>query len=300
MAGSTSHIIKSLVANALIAGAKGAAAVITGSGAMLAEAIHSGADCTNQALLLLGVKRAQKKPDETHPLGYGRELYFWSFMVAMLLFTGGGVFSMYEGIHKILAPEPIESPLVGLGVLGFALALEGWATVDNIFELNKRRGAVSFFNYLRETKDSDLVVVFGENAAASLGLVIAGIAVGVSWATGNPVWDAIGSMGVGMVLILVAVFLAVEVKALLVGEAADATIENAVREVATANDRIADVLRVITIQQGPGEVMVALKLRMKSGLSAEDVVRGLNELEVSLKQKRTEVRWIFAEPDLEA
>ncbi|NUO52505.1 MAG: cation diffusion facilitator family transporter [Polyangiaceae bacterium] len=300
MAGSTSHIIKSLVANALIAGAKGAAAVITGSGAMLAEAIHSGADCTNQALLLLGVKRAQKKPDETHPLGYGRELYFWSFMVAMLLFTGGGVFSMYEGIHKILAPEPIESPLIGLGVLGFALALEGWATIDNIFELNKRRGTIPFFSYLRETKDSDLVVVFGENAAATLGLIIAGIAIGVSWTTGNPVWDAIGSLGVGIVLILVAVFLAVEVKALLVGEAADRTIESAVREVAIANDRIADVLRVITIQQGPGEVMVAMKLRMKSGLSAEDVVRGLNELEVSLKQKRTEVRWIFAEPDLEA
>src|SRR5690349_10331735 len=114
---------------------------------MLAEAIHSGADCTNQALLLLGVKRAQKKPDETHPLGYGRELYFWSFMVAMLLFTGGGVFSMYEGIHKIIAPEPIENPLVGLGVLGFALALEGWATIDNIMELNKRRGSVPFFTY---------------------------------------------------------------------------------------------------------------------------------------------------------
>lgn len=300
MAGSTSHIIKSLVANALIAAAKGAAAAITGSGAMLAEAIHSGADCTNQALLLLGVKRAQKKPDETHPLGYGRELYFWSFMVAMLLFTGGGVFSMYEGIHKILAPEPIESPLIALGVLGFALALEGWATIDNIFELNKRRGAVPFFTYLRETKDSDLVVVFGENGAATLGLVIAGIAVGVSWATGNPVWDAIGSLGVGVVLILVAVFLAIEVKALLVGEAADRTIESAVREAATGNDRVTDVLRVITIQQGPGEVMVAMKLRMKSGLSAEEVVRGLNDLEVSLKQKRSEVRWIFAEPDVEA
>lgn len=300
MAGSTSHIIKSLVANALIAASKGAAAAYTGSGAMLAEAIHSGADCTNQALLLLGVKRAQKTPDETHPLGYGRELYFWSFMVAMLLFTGGGVFSIYEGIHKILVPEPIESPLVGLAVLGFALALEGWATIDNIGELNRRRGKTPFFKYLSDTKDSDLVVVFGENAAASAGLIFAGMAVTVAWQTNNPMWDAVGSLAVGLVLIAVAIFLAVEVKALLVGESADVEIEAAVREEAKQNERIAEVLRVITIQQGPGEVMVAMKLRMKRGLSGEDVVRGLNELEAALKKKRTEIRWIFAEPDLEA
>jgi cation diffusion facilitator family transporter len=300
VAGSTSHIIKSLCANAVIAIAKGVAAGITGSGAMLAEAIHSGADCTNQALLLLGVKRAQKKPDETHPLGYGRELYFWSFMVAMLLFTGGGVFSIYEGVHKILEPEPIDNPLIGLGVLGFALAIEGWATIDNIIELNKRRGDTPFVRYLRETKDSDLVVVFGENGAATLGLLIAGIAVTIAWVTHDPTWDAVGSLGVGVVLILVAVFLAVEVKALLVGEAADRLIEAAVREEASKNDRITEVLRVITIQQGPGEVIVAMKLKMKSGLSAEEAVKGLNELEVALKKKRSEVRWIFAEPDVEA
>lgn len=300
VAGSTSHIIKSLCANAAIAASKGFAAFYTGSGAMLAEAIHSSADCTNQALLLLGVKRAQKSPDETHPLGYGRELYFWSFMVAMLLFTGGGVFSIYEGIHKILVPEPIENPLVGLGVLGFALALEGWATIDNIGELNRRRGDVPFFRYLSETKDSDLVVVFGENAAASLGLILAGISVTIAWLTHNPVWDAVGSLGVGIVLIAVAIFLAVEVKALLVGESADRDIEAAVRTEASANERVSEVLRVITIQQGPGEVMVAMKLKMKRGLSGEEVVGGLNELEAAIKKKRTEVRWIFAEPDLEA
>jgi cation diffusion facilitator family transporter len=297
---STSHIVQSLVANALIAVAKAVAAFFTGSGAMLAEAIHSGADCTNQILLLLGVKRSQKPPDTTHPLGYGRELYFWSFMVAMLLFTGGGAFSIYEGIHKLQAPEPLSHVLVGLGVLAFAFGIEGWATLSNIRELNKRRGDEPFFAYLRNTKDSDLVVVFGENSAATLGLLFAGIALGVAWLTGDPRWDAIGTLLVGVVLIIVAVFLAIEVKALLVGEAADSTIGKAVEEVASASGKVQKVLRVITIQQGPGEVMVAMKLRMKRGLSGEDVVAAINEIERSLKKRRSEVRWIFAEPDVEA
>ncbi len=300
MAGSTGHIVKSLVANAIIAVAKGVAAAITGSGAMLAEAIHSGADCTNQALLLLGVRQSRKPPDATHPLGYGRELYFWSFMVAMLLFTGGGAFSIYEGIHKLGAPEPIENPAVGLGVLGFALAIEGWATFDNIRELNVRRKGKPFIRYLRETKDSDLVVVFGENSAATIGLLCAAIAVLVAWQTNDPMWDAVGTLVVGVILVLVAVFLAVEVKGLLVGEAADAEIERTLREIAGADPDVQEVLRVLTIQQGPGEVVVATKLRIKASLSAAEVVATLNRIEAQLKARQPEVRWIFAEPDHDA
>ncbi|HEY1101042.1 MAG TPA: cation diffusion facilitator family transporter, partial [Myxococcota bacterium] len=175
---SSKHIIQSLVANLVIAAAKFIAAFVTGSGAMLAEAIHSFADCGNQLLLLRGVKEAKRPPDDAHPLGYGRTLYFWSFMVALLLFTGGGVFSIYEGIHHFQHPEPVTNVGLAIGILVFALALEGWATFGNIKELNRRRGGVPFVRYLRETKDSDLVVVFGENSAAVLGLFFALLAVG--------------------------------------------------------------------------------------------------------------------------
>ncbi|MFN4151529.1 MAG: cation diffusion facilitator family transporter, partial [Candidatus Sericytochromatia bacterium] len=173
---STGHIIQSLVVNVCIAIAKGVAAFFTGSGAMLAEAIHSSADCANQVLLLIGVKQGQKPADEKYPLGYGRNVYFWSFMVALMLFSGGGVFSIYEGIHKMHTPEAVENVMIGIGILVFSIFLEGGATLSNIKELNKRKGNKSFFQYLKDTKDSDLVVVFGENSAAVLGLVLALIA----------------------------------------------------------------------------------------------------------------------------
>jgi cation diffusion facilitator family transporter len=297
---STSHIIQSLAVNLAIALGKFVAAFFTGSGAMLAEAIHSSADCSNQILLLLGVKRARKAPDASHPLGYGRELYFWSFMVAMLLFTGGGVFSVYEGIHKMRAPEPVENVLVGLGVLAFSLVLEGGSAFSNVKEINKRRGAMPFVRYLQATKDSDLIVVFGENAAASLGLVLAMGSIGLAHLTGRGIWDGVGSLLVGLVLLGVAVFLAVEVKSLLVGEAADPLIERAVREVAARHPRLESVLKILAVQQGPGEIMIAMKVRMKSGLSGEQLVDAINVFERDLKARLPEVRWSFVEPDHEA
>jgi cation diffusion facilitator family transporter len=295
---STSHIIQSLLANLAIAVAKGVAAFLTGSGAMLAETLHSTADCGNQLLLLFGVKRAQKAPDAAHPLGYGRALYFWSFMVALLLFSGGGVFSMYEGIHKISHPEPLEKVWIALAVLGFSLLVEGAATVSNIREINKRRGSRPFLRYVRDTKDSDLIVVFGENAAASLGLVFAGIAVLVAHATGDTRWDGVGSILIGAVLILVAVFLAVEVKSLLVGESADPSIETAAREVVASQPSIDRVMQIITVQQGPGEVLVAIKARFSPRLSGDDVCAAINAFEAALRARCPEVRWCFVEPDL--
>lgn len=295
---STSHIIQSLVSNLLIAACKGVAAFVTGSGAMLAETIHSAADCGNQLLLLLGVKRSRKAPDESHPLGYGRALYFWSFMVALLLFSGGGVFSIYEGIHKILEPEPVEKAIVGLAVLGVSIALEGYATISNILEINKRRGSKPFTRYLRDTKDSDLIVVFGENAAATLGLLFAGIALLLSSLTGDSRWDGAGSLVVGLVLVGVAVFLAVEVKSLLVGESADAEIENATRELVKEHEHLDELLNIITIQQGPGEVLVALKIKLAPQLTSTEVCKAINAFEVALKSRRPEVRWLFVEPDV--
>jgi cation diffusion facilitator family transporter len=295
---STSHIVQSLVANGLIAICKGVAAVLTGSGAMLAETLHSAADCGNQLLLLMGVKRARKAPDAAHPLGYGRALYFWSFMVALLLFSGGGVFSIYEGIHKIMAPEPVEKVLIGLAVLAVSVVIEGAATISNIREINKRRGDKPFMRYIRETKDSDLIVVFGENGAATLGLILAAAALGIAHVTGDPRWDGVGSFAIGIVLVAVAIFLAVEVKSLLVGESADPDIEKATREIVREHPKLSELLNVITVQQGPGEVLVALKVRLASNLSGEETCQAINDFEVALKAKRPEVRWLFVEPDV--
>lgn len=297
---STSHILQSLAVNAAIAIFKGGAAIYTGSGSLLAETIHSFADCGNQLLLLLGVKAAAKEPDRAHPLGYGRSLYFWSFMVALLLFVGGGVFSIYEGIHKLLVPEPVENVWVGVLILAFSLALEGWSTLSNVFELNKRRGKIPFFRYLRETKDSDLIVVFGENSAASLGLLFALAALGLSYFTHDPRWDAAGSLVIGVVLVLVALFLAVEVKSLLVGEAADPEIDRQARDIVDKNEKLKEVLRFITIQQGPGEVLVACKIRLESSMMADEVCEAINAFERELRSRCPEVRWCFVEPDLEA
>ncbi|HSN28524.1 MAG TPA: cation transporter, partial [Kofleriaceae bacterium] len=168
---STGEILKSLAVNVVIACAKGVAAFLSGSGAMLAETLHSFADCGNQLLLLRGVRSARRPADPSHPLGYGRTLYFYSFIVALLLFFGGGVFSINEGVEKVLHPEHVESITVALAILLFSLLLEGWSCYGNIREINKRRGDKPFVRYLRDTKDSDLIVVFGENSAAVLGLL---------------------------------------------------------------------------------------------------------------------------------
>lgn len=297
---STSHIFQSLAVNLAIAVFKGGAALYTGSGALLAETIHSAADCGNQLLLLLGVKQAEKKPDASHPLGYGRSLYFWSFMVALLLFTGGGVFSVYEGIHKLMHPEPVENAWVGVAILLFSLLLEGWSTISNVRELNKRRGEVPFFQYLRETKDSDLIVVFGENGAAALGLFFALASLGAAYFTHDGRYDAAGSLVIGLILIGVALFLAREVMSLLVGESADPNIAKQTHDIVEKSPELHAVLNVITIQQGPGEVLVAIKVKIESHLTADQVCEAINAFERELRSRCPEVKWCFVEPDLEA
>jgi len=295
---STAHIVQSLLVNLAIAIIKGIAAVLTKSGAMLAEALHSSADCGNQVLLLIGVRGARRPPDEDHPLGYGRDAYFWSFMVALLLFSGGGMFSIYEGVHKVLAPEKVEKAWLGLLILGVSILLEGAATLSNIREINKRRGAKPFGRYLTETKDSDLIVVFGENAAAVLGLGFAMIALFLADRTHDGRWDGYGSIVIGLVLVGVAVFLAREVKSLLVGEAADPEIQAAARKIAEEHPNLERVLHLVTIQQGPGEVLVSIKVSFAAGLAIDDVCRSINEFEATLRAKCPEVRWLYVEPDI--
>ncbi|MFV8756045.1 cation diffusion facilitator family transporter [Nannocystaceae bacterium ST9] len=294
----TGHIIQSLIVNTIIAAAKLIAAVFTKSGSMLAEGIHSTADCGNQLLLLWGVKQGQRPADDKHPLGYGRNVYFWSFMVALLLFTGGGVFSIYEGIHKLANPEPVDHVEWAIAILGFSLLLEGWATYGNVKQLNGRRKTKPFFQFLRDTKDSDLVVVFGENSAAVLGLAIALLSIVVTMVTGDTRADAIGSLLVGLVLVAVAVFLAVEVKSLLVGESADPEIKAAAEELARVDPRIQHVISCITMQQGPGEVLVAVKIQCEAGLTVVDISNAINEFEARLRAKCPEAKWVYVEPDL--
>ncbi len=178
--------------------------------------------------------------------------------------------------------------------------LEGGSTLSNVKELNKRRGSVPFFQYLRDTKDSDLIVIFGENSAATLGLLFALASIAMAYFTHNPIWDGVGSLLVGLVLLGVAIFLAVEVKSLLVGESADPQIEKMVHEVAKEDQNLEGVLRILTIQQGPGEVMLAMKVPMKPGLSGEQLVDALNAFERTLQEKHPEIRWCFVEPDNEA
>lgn len=293
------HIIQSLIVNVVIVISKGFAAFMTGSGAMLAETIHSSADCANQLLLLLGVKQAKRPADTQHPFGYGKSVYFWSFMVAMLLFSIGGMFSIYEGIHKYNNPEPVHEIAWGIGVLLFAITLEGYATYSNIVELNKRKGSCSFFGYLRTTKDSDLIVIFGENSAAVIGLLLALISLLVSYYTDDSRYDAIGSLAIGIVLILVAVFLAIEVKSLLIGESADSIILETIESITLKDPLIIEVLNCRTIQQGPGEVLVCVKIKCSPDLTTQSISQLINNFEQEIRTVHPEVKWLYVEPDFQ-
>ncbi|HRC32388.1 MAG TPA: cation diffusion facilitator family transporter [Bacteroidia bacterium] len=293
----SSHIIQSLVVNLLIAISKSVAAFMTHSGAMLAEAIHSFSDCANQILLLVGVRQSQKAATARHPLGQGRAIYFWSFMVAMLLFSIGGMFSIYEGIHKFNMPEPIQHVSWGIGILFFSLLLESYAMYSNIVEMNVRRGKLSFMKYLRATKDSDLVVVFGENSAAVFGLIVALVAMLASYYTGDSRYDAAGSFCIGVILICVAIFLSVEVKSLLIGESASDEILQSVNDILQKHAEVIKLINCITIQQGPGEVMMCMKIKCAHNFTALELSKLINKLEHEIRSGSPEVKWLYVEPD---
>jgi cation diffusion facilitator family transporter len=291
------EVLKSLAANLAIAVCKAVVAVISGSGAMLAETLHSFADCSNQLLLLRGMRRARRGPDEHHPFGHGRELYFYSFVVALLLFFGGGVFSIVEGVDKVRDPEPVTNVLWPLIVIGVALVLEGMSLLSNVRAMSARRTGGSLWSYLRDSKDADLIVTAGENAADVLGLVCAGTAIGLAKLTGDGRWDGVGSLAVGAVLVGIAGFLVREVKSLLVGEAADPSYQAALRRLADADPNVDAVLNALTLQQGPGEVLVAMKLKMRDGLSGAEMVAAINAFERAIKVELPDVKWSFMEPD---
>jgi len=296
-ADSLKTIFYALGANFAIFVSKAVAAVITGSSAMTAEAVHSLADCGNQLLLLLGLKQAKAPPSPDYPLGRGKEIYFWSFLVALLLFSVGGAFSIYEGLHKLHEPEPVKWPWLAIGVLTFGIVAESFSMRGCMIEVNKARGAHSLWHWFRESRQSELIVIFGEDLAALLGLVFALLAVLLTVLTGNPIFDAIGTLAIGVLLVVVAVFVAIEVKALLVGQSADTEVNAAIREFLDGRPEIARVFNLITLQLG-SEIMIAVKAQMRGNLSDRGVVEAINAVEAAMKQRFPEIRWSFFEPDI--
>lgn len=295
---SVKSIFFALLANLGIAITKTVAAVLTGSGAMLAEAIHSYADSGNQGLLFLGLKAAKKIPDSEHPLGYGKEIYFWSFIVALLLFSMGGLFSVYEGIHKISSHEGLKNPLIAVAVLSFSLILEAASLYGCITQINKLRYNMSLWAWYKNSRKSELVVVLGEDIAALLGLTFALISVVLSIITGNPVFDALGSIGIGVLLITISIFLAAKVKNLLIGQSADDETCTEIKNFLEARPEIDTILNLITLQLGP-DIMVAVKAKMKKVNSTEELASRINACESDLRKKNPDIHWIFFEPDVE-
>jgi cation diffusion facilitator family transporter len=290
-------ILYAFLANFGIAVAKTWAAWLTGSGSMLAEAIHSYADTGNQVLLFLGLKQSQRPADAEHPLGYGKLSYFWSFVVALLLFSMGGVFSIYEGIHKLQNPEPLSQLWVAIVVLVLALILEGSSLFGALREIRKVRGDRPFREWLKHTRSSELVVVLGEDIGAQLGLILALGFLTLAAMTGNPVYDAMGSICIGVVLLVISLFIASRVKSLLVGRSADPQIQEMIDEIIAAQDGIKRVFNTITVQFGP-DTMLASKVEMRSGMSIEAAVQHINDMERELKQRVPNLKWVFIEPDV--
>jgi len=295
--GTARAIFYAFLANLGIALAKSWAAWLTGSGSMLAEAIHSYADSGNQVLLYLGLRQSGKAPDADHPLGYGKLSYFWSFIVATLLFSVGGLFSIYEGVHKFQQPEPLEQAWVALLVLAIAIVLEGFSLFGCLREVARIRGERPFREWLRHTRNSALVVVFGEDIAALLGLALAFFFVLLADLTGNTAFDAIGSMCIGVVLVVISVFLAVRVRSLLVGRSADPLIQDAIQDIIAGQADIERVFNTITMQLGP-DTMLAAKIKLVPGIGLEDAVQSINLLERQLKERVPELKWCFIEPDV--
>jgi cation diffusion facilitator family transporter len=293
---STRAIVFALGANFAIAVAKGVAAFVTGSSAMLAETVHSLADCGNQLLLLFGMRQATRPVSPDYPLGHGKAIYFWSFLVAVMLFTIGGMFSLYEGIHKLQHPEPVKHWWWAAGVLVFGIAAEGVSMRACLLEVRKSRGTRSIWQWFRESRQAELVVIFGEDLAALLGLVLALVAVMLTVVTGNPLWDALGTIAIGALLVIVAVLVAVEIKALLIGQSVDPERQRQIREFLDARPEIARVISLITLQLG-NEVMVSVHAHMREENSVRALSDQINSVERAMKQAFPEVRWSFFEPD---
>jgi cation diffusion facilitator family transporter len=297
--GGTRAIIAALVANAGIAVAKFVGFLVTGSSSMLAEAVHSVADTANQGLLLIGGKRAARAATPEHPFGYGRDRYFYSFIVALMLFTLGSVFAIYEGIHKIEHPEPLTSPLVAVIILVLAIALESYSFRTAVHESRPLKGTGSWWQFIRQAKVPELPVVLLEDTGALIGLVFALAGVGLSVLTGEPVWDGIGTLCIGVLLGVIAIILIVEMKSLLIGEGATSPVLSTIVRKLEEGEHVERVIHIKTQYLGPEEMLVAAKIALTPGLPVEAVARTIDEAEARVREAVPDARVIYLEPDLD-
>ena len=295
--GSLKAIIYALAANGGIALCKFAAALYTGSNTMLAEAIHSLADCTNQIFLLFGLREARRPPDASHPMGYARVVYFWAMMVALLLFFMGGAFSVMEGVAHLDHPEPMKTPTIAMLVLGVSVALEAFSLSGALREIRKIAKGKSLYRWFRETRQSELMVVAGEDIAALLGLSIAFVAVVLTIITGNPLWDALGSIAVGLLLMVIAGFITREVKAMITGESASPEQQAAIRTTIESHPEVERVINLITLQWGE-QLMVAVQAKMRDQASDRALIDAINDVEDCLQAQWPQIKWCFFEPDI--
>jgi cation diffusion facilitator family transporter len=298
MSGNIKTIFFALGANVAIAIAKAGAAFVTGSGAMFAEAIHSFADAGNQGLLLFGMKRAKRPPSMEFPLGYGKEIYFWSFVVALILFSLGGLVSIYEGLHKLQHPEPLNMPWVAISILVFSVIAEGTAMAACVRQVNKTRGDQSLWQWFRNTRQSELLVIFGEDLAALLGLTIALSAVSATALTGDPLYDALGSCAIGLLLVVVAFLVGKEVKDLLVGQGVEEPLRRQMLGFLEEQEEVARVFNMLTLQMG-ADVLVAIKAELAPASVPTTASSMINRVEIRFREQYPQVTWLFFEPDVE-
>jgi cation diffusion facilitator family transporter len=291
-------IIAALLANLGIAIAKFIAWAISGSASMLAEAVHSVADTGNQGLLLLGSRQAKRKADAEHPFGYGRERFVYAFVVSIILFSIGGVFSIYEGANKLAAPHELTNAIIPLSVLVIAIVLESFSLRTAVKESNKVRGKESWIQFIRHAKAPELPVVLLEDVAALTGLVFAFLGVGLTVITGNSMWDAIGTLAIGALLVLVAVILGIETKSLLIGEGARPADTEAIRAAINADPQVEALIHLKTLYLGPEELLVAAKVAFAPKKKLSEVTAAINALEVRVRKAVPVARVIYIEPDI--
>jgi cation diffusion facilitator family transporter len=293
---SAKAILFALGANFSIFVAKSVAAFVTGSGAMLAEAVHSLADCGNQILLIYGAKSARRPATNENPLGFGKAVYFWSFLVALLLFTVGGCFSVYQGIQKFDHPHDMEQPWLAFAVLAFAMIAEGTALRACLKIVEETRGERTLWQWFRTTRQADLVVIFGEDSAALAGLILAAASIGLTVYTGDPMYDAIGTLAIGVLLIVVAVFVGIEIQAMLIGQSMSPATQAKIQQFLVDSEEVDHVYSLITLQLGP-DAMVAVKARMRKSATPEALIADINRTEAAMKAAFPQIRWSFFEPD---
>ncbi|AYF72644.1 cation diffusion facilitator family transporter [Nocardia yunnanensis] len=296
--GGKKAILAALSANAGIAVAKFIGAALTGSASMLAEAVHSVADTSNQGLLLLGQRRAAQEADQLHPFGYGRNRYFYSFVVALVIFALGSLYALWEGVHKVQHPEELSNPIVAIAILGIAIALEGFSFVTAMRESAPLKGNASWWRFIRNSRNPELPVVLLEDSGALIGLLFAFAAISLTMITGDPIWDGIGTLAIGLLLGVIAVILIIEMQSLLIGEGATPEEDRRIRAALVDHQHIDRVIHLRTQYLGPEELLVAAKVSIIPGLEIAEIATAIDEAESRIRAAVPVARVIYIEPDL--